>query len=185
MGRDPEPGESMAHGGMFGELQSDVISVYVSVFFCGSAPSEIFFVFPFQTTRYGPLCFSSWLHGQNSLFPIQTCSSATPEKSFFWEDPDFWLIHLIISPQMWGAMSSRHAWHPHQASPAGFVDRAWTRPDVEDSLTLPWRVFSRVEVAQHQGFTHVQLFFLLIITTHSLRPSPPLCGHKWNTCLGQ
>lgn len=28
-------------------------------------------------------------------------------------------------------------------------------------------------------------FFLLIITSHSLRPSPPLCGHKWNPCLGQ
>ena len=82
MGRDPELGESIARGGTFGELQLGVICVYVSVFFCGSAPSEIFFVFPFQTTRYGPLSFSSWLHGQNSLFPIQTCSSATPEKSF-------------------------------------------------------------------------------------------------------
>lgn len=149
MGRDPELGESMAHGGTFGELQSGVICVYVSVFFCGSAPSESFFVFPFQTTRYGPLSFSSWLHGQNSLFPIQTCSSATPEKSFCWEDPDFWLIHLIIRPQMWEAMSSRHAWHPDQASPAGLADRAWTRPDGKDSLALPWRVFSRMEVAQH------------------------------------
>lgn len=128
--------------------------------------------------------FSSWLHGQNSLFPIQTCSSATPEKSFCWGRPWFWLIHLIISPQMWGSLSSRHAWCPDQASPAGLADMACTRLDVKDSLALPWRVFSRVEVDQYQGSTHIQLFFLLIITTHSLRPSP-LCGHKWNPCLGQ
>ena len=68
--------------------------------------------------------FSSWLHGQNSLFPIQTCSSATPEKSFCWGRPWCWLIHLIVSPQMWGVLSSRHAWCPDQASPAGLADMA-------------------------------------------------------------
>lgn len=101
------------------------------------------------------------------------------------EDPWFWLIHLIIRPQMWEAMSSRHAWHPDQASPAGLADRAWTRPDgrtlslclgesSQDGSGPALRVHTCTAVF---SFNHNQSLLEAL--------SPPLCGHKWNPCLGQ
>ena len=67
MRRDPEPGERGLSGNVW-RIAVGYTLCWCFHIFLWSCPSEIFFFFPFQTTRYGTLSFSSWPHQQNSLF---------------------------------------------------------------------------------------------------------------------
>lgn len=72
----------MGHWGTFGELQWGIYSLPTNVPMVLYGLSLLsFFSFLFQTTRYGTLSFLSWLHQQNSRFPIPLCVAA-PGRAF-------------------------------------------------------------------------------------------------------
>lgn len=70
-------------GSVWGAAVGCSLSVNVSVLFC-SFPSDTFFLFPLQTTRYGLLSFFQVGHRAKQPFPIQTWA-AVPGKGFCWE----------------------------------------------------------------------------------------------------
>ncbi|XP_032137629.1 actin-binding LIM protein 1 isoform X28 [Sapajus apella] len=106
---------------------------------------------------WNTLSFLNWPYQQNSHFPFQT---AGPKAAVSVEKM---LAVVGLSNYYSIAVKSRHACclgHAVPRRPWGYhMSQARSRGTL---LLWPWRVFSGVEVDQHQGSAHIQFFFFYL-----------------------